>query len=152
MISQKWVEGETGRKLRSSRQPKATMFIFWFHLHKRLSSPELPPVSVASPLNNITLFETKYFLITKFFNFWSSNLFFSFITELHRIWNCSRAPSFCCWSNHLSKKSFYKSHFQCKNKNCEIDSGSCCRQNLHWKLGQQTPSFGSLLAYLETMA
>ena len=23
-------------------------------------------------------------------------------------------------------------------------------QNLHWKLGQQTPSFGSLLAYLET--
>ena len=26
------------------------------------------------------------------------------------------------------------------------------RQNLHWKLGQLTPSFGYLLAYLETMA
>ena len=26
----------------------------------------------------------------------------------------------------------------------------CFRQNLHWKLGQQTPFFGSLLAYLET--
>ena len=25
-------------------------------------------------------------------------------------------------------------------------------QNLHWKLGQQTPSVGSLLAYLETTA
>ena len=24
--------------------------------------------------------------------------------------------------------------------------------NLHWKLGQQTPSVGTLLAYLETMA
>ena len=25
-------------------------------------------------------------------------------------------------------------------------------QNLHWKLGQQTPSAGTLLAYLETTA
>ena len=24
-------------------------------------------------------------------------------------------------------------------------------QNLHWKLGKQAPSFGTLLAYLETM-
>ena len=28
----------------------------------------------------------------------------------------------------------------------------CFRQNLHWKLGQQAPSFGSILAYLETTA
>ena len=27
----------------------------------------------------------------------------------------------------------------------------CC-QNIHWKLGQQTPSVGTLLAYLGTMA
>ena len=25
-------------------------------------------------------------------------------------------------------------------------------QNLHWKLGQKAPSFGSILAYLETTA
>ena len=25
-------------------------------------------------------------------------------------------------------------------------------QNLHWKLGQQAPSFGTILAFLETMA
>ena len=48
---------ETGRRLRSSRWSKATMFTFSFHPHRRLSSLELRPsmVSVASPLNNITL-------------------------------------------------------------------------------------------------
>ena len=30
---------------------------------------------------------------------------------------------------------------------CKVDN-----QNLHWKLGQQAPSFGSILAYLETTA
>ena len=28
----------------------------------------------------------------------------------------------------------------------------CLRQNRHWKLGQQTPSVGTILAYLETTA
>ena len=34
----------------------------------------------------------------------------------------------------------------------ELGYGQRVSQNLHWKLGQQTLSFGSLLAYLETTA
>ena len=39
-----------------------------------------------------------------------------------------------------------------KSDSFEKWNSSILQQNLHWKLGQQTPSFGSLLEYLETMA
>ena len=33
-----------------------------------------------------------------------------------------------------------------------LQTFSCLNQNRHWKLGQQTPSVGTILAYLETTA
>ena len=36
--------------------------------------------------------------------------------------------------------------------NCIIHNSNPWHQNLHWKLGQQTPSVGTLLAYLEIRA
>ena len=49
--------------------------------------------------------------------------------------------------NTVEKSDFILFDVHHVHKGIDLSHGD---QNLHWKLGQQEPSFGSILAYLET--